>query len=352
MQTLFLLITFLFASSPAIFASSTSNLPPRSEILSDIRFHSSVKAQGERNLCTVFATLGVIEALYARENPSKEELDLSEEWLQYLVAVHSPSGGGNGSTVATNLQRLKEYGIATEEASPYDSRIWKKDGHRLATKRCANLNGINETRCLMGHFSPSLLGLPLEKLENPTDPAYDADFLQAYKSARSHKKTLSPYISGKTISWKEAKAWLAKGIPVTMEINIYYGAWNSANATPLGIERDTRSFALGEVNYPEKGSRDREVSPQKPARHAVVLLGYDDTVEMTYEKKMMDGTTKTFSRRGVYYFKNSWGTNRFGSNFKVEGKRYPGLGSIVQDHANELGKFTLIKLSPGSKTEE
>lgn len=352
MQTLFLLITILFASSPTVWASNPSNLPSRTDILSDIRFHSSVKAQGERNLCTVFATLGVIEALYAKQYPEKKEVDLSEEWLQYLVSVYSPSGGGNGSTVATNLQRLKDFGIATEEALPYDSRLWKKDANSLAKKRCSQLTGISETRCLTGHFSPNLLSLPLERLENPSDPSYDKDFLQAYRSARSHKKTLSPHVSGKTVSWNEAKAWLAKGVPVTLEINIYYGAWNSSNAIPLDIERDARAFSLGDVNYPERGSRDREVSPQKPARHAVVLIGYDDSVEMTYEKKMMDGSTKTFRRRGVYYFKNSWGTNRFGSHFKVEGKRYPGLGSILQDHANEFGKFTVIRLSPGSEVIE
>ncbi len=204
----------------------------------------------------------------------------------------------------------------------------------------------------MGHFSPLLVRASESELRDPRNPAYSEEFLRGWQSARTHKRTLSPYISGRTVSLNEAKNLLAQGIPLTMEINVYYGAWNTSSAPAMGIERSERAFALGEVNYPEKGTADRAISPTKTARHAVVIIGYDDAVEMTYEKKMADGTTKTFTRRGVFYFKNSWGTNRFGASFRLEGKRIPGFGLITQAYAGEFGKFTAIQLGADAEILE
>ncbi len=97
---------FTFALALALLSATASAAPARTDLLSAIRYQSSVKSQGPRNLCTVFATLGVIEALYLKDRPNLRDIDLSEEWVQYLVAVHSPSGGGNGSTVASNFQYI------------------------------------------------------------------------------------------------------------------------------------------------------------------------------------------------------------------------------------------------------
>jgi hypothetical protein len=54
---------------------------------------------------------------------------------------------------------------------------------------------------------------------------------------------------------------------------------------------------------------------------------------------MDDGTTKSFTYRGVYYFKNSWGTDKFGVQFSLNGKVYPGYGMITQKYAHDFGQF-------------
>ena len=63
------------------------------------------------------------------------------------------------------------------------------------------------------------------------------------------------------------------------------------------------------MSYPEQGSMDRSASRKLAARHAVQVIGYDDDVVVTYTKKMTDGSFRNFQRKGVYYIKNSWGTD-------------------------------------------
>ncbi|MBK7961490.1 MAG: hypothetical protein IPK04_10000 [Bdellovibrionales bacterium] len=72
---------------------------------------------------------------------------------------------------------------------------------------------------------------------------------------------------------------------------------------------------------------------------SIVLVGYDDNVEVTVDSLMDDGTTKSFTYRGVYYFKNSWGTDKFGVQFSLNGKVYPGYGMITQKYAHDFGQF-------------
>ena len=79
------------------------------------------------------------------------------------------------------------------------------------------------------------------------------------------------------------------------------------------------------------------------AIHSVLLIGYDDTVSVTYKRLMKDGTTKEVTRTGVFYFKNSWNKQKFGKTFKLGKKKIPGFGMIVQDYA-AMGQFFVMSL--------
>jgi hypothetical protein len=59
---------------------------------------------------------------------------------------------------------------------------------------------------------------------------------------------------------------------------------------------------------------------------------------------MKDGSEKTFTYRGVYYFKNSWGATNFGVDFEINGVNYPGYGMMVQKYAHAEGSFYLMPL--------
>ena len=55
--------------------------------------------------------------------------------------------------------------------------------------------------------------------------------------------------------------------------------------------------------------------------------------------------TQTVKHQGVYYFKNSWGTQNFGSRMKIGDTVYPGYGRIVQKYAHEFGQFYKLPVS-------
>jgi C1A family cysteine protease len=102
-------------------------------------------------------------------------------------------------------------------------------------------------------------------------------------------------------------------------------------------------WAQGIIGHPEPGSLDREKSSEKPAGHSVLVVGFDDNKIVKKKIQMADGTSKMFTYKGVYYIKNSWGTESFGSEFEVDGVNYPGYGMIVQKHANQDGSFFALQ---------
>jgi C1A family cysteine protease len=88
---------------------------------------------------------------------------------------------------------------------------------------------------------------------------------------------------------------------------------------------------------------DRQMSKTKPTGHSVLLVGYDDNATITTVQKMTDGSERSFTYRGVFYFKNSWGTDSLGAGFTIDGQRVPGYGVITQQYAFEFGEFFSLR---------
>ncbi len=306
--------------------------------------HSPVKSQGSRGTCSIFSAIATVENELIR-NGYLTQADLSEEWLEYLIMRNRTS---DGSDSYWNFGATAQYGFVDEAVMPYIGETWATTAHStLAEQRCGHLSGTTLKSCLLGHRDPALL---------VTDEAVlakrDPDFLRAKKNGEAN---LEAYL-GDLIDNNDnvygvdgIKTLLDQGIPVVLGLDFYYGAWNHRVANDLGIGRNMTHWDQGIVGYPEQGSMDRAKSHDDPAGHSIVLVGYDDDLEVETTVKMANGKTRNFTYRGVYYFKNSWGAASFGLNFKVGDKTYPGYGMITQKYAHEFGGFYLFTLKAASQ---
>jgi hypothetical protein len=313
--------------------------PKASDTLSVIQAQSAVKSQGSRGSCSHFSAVGMVEAALVARGEFPTSVDLSEQWMAYLQGRNTAS---DGSTSVWNFQNLRAHGIPTEQAFPYVDRNWESlESDSRARARCGQAKGFDLKACLLAHWDPRLLTLDEGVLLDKGGDFFFPEFVDARREAAVYRdEHLNGILKRRTLwSEEEIKSYLADGIPVLLDIDFYYGAWNHRVGVELGIVRKDDEWAQGIVTYPEVGSIDRDRSGEKPAGHSVLLVGYDDDREVTTNIQMSDGTTRSFRYRGVYYFKNSWGTSSFGSQFQIQGLQSPGYGVITQRYAREEGGF-------------
>jgi len=312
----------------------------KNDVLSVVDMQSSVKSQGSRGTCSIFSAAALLETLLiSNQQMSKETLDLSEEWLEYVKAAET---GGEGSSSPANINYFKRFGMPAETSLPYIGETWEKlEDSDLATERCASLMGRDQKKCLIGHRNPKLLRARDADLLDENSELHDPEFQLARSEATQMKNTQLINSPAYKYVWneEEVKELLKAGVPVLLDIDFYYGAWNHREGPNHGLERNMEHWSQGLVGYPEVGSLDRKVSLEDPAGHSILVVGYDDDEEMTVEQQMLDGTKKTFTYKGVYYFKNSWGQSNFGVNTKIEGRNLPGYGKITQKYSHESGAF-------------
>jgi hypothetical protein len=322
--------------------NAQASLPTKSDTDAMLPYMTAVKNQGSRSLCTVFSFTALLESLVLKKFPQikPKDLDLSEQWVQYVFALKSKSGGGEGAFLEDIFTQVKKHGIADEQYLPYDGTLWNAQSPQLSIERCGPLKDImSQRRCFSSHHNPALINLDDAKL---VEQGHE-DFAQARASAQQNFELIGDIRSG-TVSLQRAKEYLAQGIPVALKVRVYFGSWNHAAGKQYGIDIDPNQYAKGVVTYPDTNSVDRILSEKNPvAIHSVLLIGYDDTVPVTYTRLMKDGTTKEVTRTGVFYFKNSWNKQKFGKNFKLGKKKIPGFGMMVQDYA-AMGQFFVMSL--------
>ena len=331
-----------FKAEPVIKDIKTST---RSNIAKVIAFQTPVKSQKSRGTCTIFTSIGLLEALLQKhgimENP-----DLSEEWLEYIIMTKKFDEGSN---VSRNFKKLRFFGVVSEETWPYVGKRWRTvNDSELAMNRCGHLVEKSDddlpkiplTSCLLGHRDPSYLRMDDAELKN-----LDPEFFAIREEARDFKATTLKSFMQKKSTYKlsklsEVKEKLLNDIPVILGVKLYYGAWNHSKTTKLEIQkRDKSIWYKGIVGYPEKGSMDFKISSEKGGGHSLILVGFDDHKTITHRQKMEDGTWIEKTYTGVYYFKNSWGTRGFGRDFTFEGKRLRGYGIMPQKYAHDFGTF-------------
>ncbi len=311
--------------------------PVRTSFHEAYQNQSSVRAQGGRGTCSIFSTTAWIESWLIRKKTMGSEIDLSEEWLAHVVARTLKQ---DGSESDFNFEMISEWGLPSESTLKYIKTDWQdKDWSNKprAAARCGHLRGrLPRKVCLIGHWDPGLLDLSGRELRGKSRL-----LLRARNEAEDFKSQFGGELQGPRIiqSVREVKSLLASGSPVVLDQEFFYGAWNHGTAEDLRIGVDPKAWARGDIGYPEPHSLDRLKSPKKPTGHSILIVGYDDEAEIQTTVRMENGKMKTFIYRGVYYFKNSWGSASFGKEFEADGIRAPGYGRITQRYAHEFGSF-------------
>ena len=335
-NSLFILLILLISSS--VFAGSSSS--DTQEIMS---YMTEVKSQRSRGTCTIFSTTGLLEALLIKKGLATKDIDLSEEWLEYLAMSNQ---NDEGSTVNRNIKKLRFFGMTTEKLWPYIGEKWTDlDSSPLARARCETLSGDKLLSCLWGHQNPELL-----RADDNYVLEVDEEFYHIREDAKSFMNDLklrSRITKAKTyeINMQKAKELLLKGTPVIAGMKLYYGSWNHSKTEKFEIQkRDKALWYEGVVGFPEMGSRDRRICDERGGGHSIIIVGFDDKKTITSKLLMDDGTWKTTTYKGVYYFKNSWGVKGFGRDFKFNGESMPGYGMITQKYLNDLGRFYHLPL--------
>jgi hypothetical protein len=317
--------------------------PTRNDTLSLIRMQSPVKDQGYRGTCSIFSATALFEAMLVVNHLAPPEVDLSEEWLQYLTTQTTSE---EGSESPDNFKLLRAWGQPSEAALPYGQMAWTSKRQGLPAKRCGHLKRSTELRsCLTSHRDPVLLKLKDQELLDPNSVNYDPEFLHARQESLRNRDAyllLNAEKDGIVTRVSEVQELLYRGIPLTLDLDFFYGAWSYAGGRKYGIQASPTLWKQGVVTYPEKGSNDR--AKRDGGGHSVVVVGYDTEREVSYWVKMRDGKRKKFTRRGVYYFKNSWGPTDWGRDFEIDGVKMPGYGMILMDNAHEFGQFFRLAL--------
>jgi subtilisin-like proprotein convertase family protein len=265
---------------------------------------SPVRNQASRGVCSIFATIGLMEHLYIREG-SYPEPDFSEQYLQWSAKFEA-NGFPNtsGSSADVNLRAISDFGIPEESAWPYETTQW---------------NASNDPAC-----SGTGDGLPTRCYTNGEPPA----------SARMAERFRLPRNRWVNSSIDSLKGHMtATNTGVVVGLTFFYQAWNHrASTLPVNSER----FRQGLVLSPN--ADDERASLMKRAGHAILLLGWDNDLEVqqldAQGNPAVDAMGRPIMQKGFFLFKNSWGTGSFGTGNAFG----PGYGWIsfdyVRRHAN------------------
>ncbi len=261
---------------------------------------SPVSNQQSRGVCSVFSTVALMEHLYIKAGVY-DEPNFSEQYLQWSVKKEVGSfPNSSGSNANFNLQAISQYGIVAEEYWPYEGQAWGTSDHE-------DCQGDDRPTFCHTNGSP-----PQEALDAP--------------------KYQLPH--GRWISTRERdiKAHMRnRGKAVVVGGDFYYQSWNHG-ASDLPTNRDY--FRKGYVPYPNDA--DKESSRENPAGHSILLVGWDDDLEVERLDEngevKLDENGEPLTEKGFFIFKNSWGTGSFG----VDNPYGDGYGYISYEYVREF----------------
>jgi len=262
---------------------------------------SAVKSQGSRGVCSIFAAHAIVENLYLKAGMPTTEVDFSEQHLQWSVKNQVGSfRNTEGSNTDANLQAVVRFGTVKEAAWPYESAPW---------------TAANDAACTGGE------NLPTRCYTNGEPP-------QSAVDAPKFKLPSSRWINTNSI-----KAHLTtKKSGVGVGLTFFYQSWNHRKSTlPVNAEY----WRKGIVTYPN--AKDKQVSLENRAGHAIEIIGWDDTMEVQMRDEagnpVLDGQGNPRKEKGFWLFKNSWGAASFG----VEHAYGAGYGWLSMQYVKEYG---------------
>ncbi len=294
----------------------TDQIPPRQFDL--VQLQSPVRNQARRGVCSIFATVALMEHLYVKEGTYPNP-DFSEQYLQWSVKNEvGDFTNTEGSSASSNMEAISRFGIVEERFWPYDTFRWSTS---------------NDPECTGGE------NLPLRCYTNGEPP-------QAARDAQKWKLPAGRWVSSRTNSIKAFMVNKYQGVIVGG--TFFYQAWNhGASTLPVRADYKRRGYVL----YPN--AKDREESLKKRAGHAFLLVGWDDDLEVQAVDETgalaVDGQGNPVMQKGFFLFKNSWGTGSFG----VENPKGDGYGWIQYQYVEELSAVAsdVPKIEPQPQPE-
>lgn len=274
--------------------------PPKFSDL--VALQSPVKSQGSRGVCTIFSTTALVEHLYIKKG--FKDVDFSEQYLQWATKVQAGEfTWTDGSNNATNLETVVSYGTVEESAWPYETFPW---------------TATNNPDC----------GKP--EAERPVVCFTNGDPPETAKNARKYKLPRSSWLSSRPNNIKAHMT--AKKTAVVVGVDFFYQAWNHGRST---LPTNPSYSAQGYVLFPS--DKDVEESHKHRAGHGILLVGWDDELEVQKMdpegKPMVDAAGNPVVEKGFFIFKNSWGTARFGTSNPFGA----GYGYISQKYIEKYG---------------
>jgi hypothetical protein len=262
---------------------------------------SAVKSQGSRGVCSIFAAQAVVENLYLKAGMPVAEVDFSEQYMQWSVKNQIGAfRNTEGSNVDNNLQAVVRYGGIKEADWPYESAPW---------------TAANDPACTGGE------DLPTKCYTNGEPP-------QSALDARKWKLPTSRWINTNSIKAHLTTNKTGVGVGMTF----FYQSWNHRRST---LPVDAELWRKGFVTYPN--AKDKQVSLEKRAGHAIEIIGWDDELEVAMRdeegKPVLDAMGNPRKEKGFWLFKNSWGAASFG----VDHPYGAGYGWLSFQYVKEYG---------------
>ena len=272
-----------------------------------VEFQSPIKSQGSRGVCSIFSTVALMESLYIKEGTLAQP-DFSEQYLQWSVKFEVGAFRNTGGSNATsNLDAISRYGIVDEATWPYQTSPWSASND----SRCTGEEDARPTLC---HTN----GEPSDEI----------------KGARKYKLPSNRWVSSRR---QNIKAFIfGNKQAVIAGMTFFYQSWNhGASSLPVNGEYSAQGYVL----YPNEA--DKTKSLEKRAGHSILLVGWDDNLEVPVvdEKgnQVLDAAGKPVVEKGFFLFKNSWGTSRFGTKNPF-GAGYGWLSmKYVEEYASVAG---------------
>jgi hypothetical protein len=264
-----------------------------------VAVQSEVKSQGRRGVCSIFSTTGLMEHLYIVEG-SLPKPDFSEQYMQWSAKFQVNSfPNTSGSNARSNLESAYRFGIVEEDKWKYEAGQW---------------NASNDAEC-EGDDMPTRCY---------TNGAPPQEAIDAYKWRLPR---------GRWLNTNSIKAHITNNkTAVVVGMTFFYQSWNHRKSE-LPVNSD--DWKQGIVMYPNEA--DKEKSLVKRAGHSILIVGWDDNLEVPVRDSegniATDEDGNELTEKGFYIFKNSWGTGNFGRT----NPHGDGYGYLSMRYVHEYG---------------
>lgn len=270
-----------------------------------VALQSPVKSQGSRGVCSIFSTVALMEHLYIKEGTLRNP-DFSEQYLQWSAKEEVKRfRQTSGSNASTNLDAISRFGIVDEPEWPYETFKW---------------TATHDERCTGEDDQPTLC------YTNGEPP-------ETVKDATKWRLPRGRWVSSNVRSIKAVMK--NQGTGVVAGMTFFYQSWNHRRSK---LPTNSDYWSEGYVLPPNE--KDREISLEKRAGHSILLVGWDDELEVPLVdaegNTVKDDNGDPVIEKGFFMFKNSWGTSGFGIRHPA-GAGYGWIAySYIEEFANTM----------------